>query len=129
MYLYVALALGLELVVWFVPSLIADAVTVSLIGFVLGPIYPIIMNQTGRVVPRWLLCGSIGWIAGFGHSGSAILPFITGAIASKTGIQTLQPLLVAMTATLPVLWFFIPSGKVPSVDAIQEPKIADDPVH
>ena len=36
--------------------------------------------------------GSIGWIAGFGQAGSALLPFMTGAIASKTGISSLQPL-------------------------------------
>ena len=83
---------SLELIVWLVPSLIGDAVAVSLIGAFLGPIYPILMNRAGRVVPRWLLSGSIGWIAGFGQAGSAILPFITGAIASKTGIRALQPL-------------------------------------
>lgn len=50
------------------------------------------MNYAGRVLPRWLLTGSIGWIAGFGQAGSAVFPFITGAIASKTGIKALQPL-------------------------------------
>jgi hypothetical protein len=55
------------------------------------------MNYAGRVLPRWLLTGSIGWIAGFGQAGSAVFPFITGAIASKTGIKALQPLYVAHT--------------------------------
>lgn len=36
--------------------------------------------------------GSIGWIAGCGQAGSALLPFITGAVASKSGIEVLQPL-------------------------------------
>ncbi|KAF7360331.1 MFS domain-containing protein [Mycena venus] len=108
MYLYALLTIGLELVVWFVPSLVGDAVAVSFIGVLLGPMYPIIMNQAGRIVPRWLLSGSIGWIAGFGHTGSAILPFISGAIASKTGIKTLQPFLISMMAFLPVLWAFVP---------------------
>ena len=65
---------------------------VSLVGVLLGPIYPIVMNNAGRVLPRRLLTGCIGWIAGFGQTGSAILPFITGAIASKAGIKSLQPL-------------------------------------
>ncbi|KAJ7927608.1 MFS general substrate transporter [Mycena leptocephala] len=108
LYIYAALAISLELVVWFVPSLIGDAVTVSLIGVLLGPIYPIVMNHAGRVVPRWLLSGSIGWIAGFGQTGSAILPFVTGAIASKTGIRTLQPFLISMMAMLPILWALVP---------------------
>jgi MFS family permease len=114
LYLYAVLAIGyfflthpsrpslipvypsLELVVWFVPSLIGGAVSVSLIGVVLGPMYPIVMNHAGRIVPRWLLSGSIGWIAGFGQAGSALFPFITGAIASKTGIKALQPLYVGL---------------------------------
>ncbi|KAJ6588922.1 MFS general substrate transporter [Mycena capillaripes] len=107
-YLYSVLAIGLELVVWFVPSLIGDAVAVSLVGVLLGPIYPITMNYAGRVLPRWLLTGSIGWIAGFGQAGSAVFPFITGAIASKTGIKTLQPVLVSMMAVMLVLWAVVP---------------------
>lgn len=82
----------LELVVWLVPSLIGDAVAVSFVGVVLGPMYPIVMSYAGRVLPRWLLGGCVGWIAGLGQAGSAILPFITGAVANKAGISTLQPM-------------------------------------
>ena len=83
---------SLELVVWFVPSLIGDAVAVSFVGMLLGPMYPITMNHAGRVLPPWVLTGAIGWIAGFGHSGSAVLPFMAGALSSKFGIKSLQPL-------------------------------------
>ncbi|KAF7351223.1 MFS domain-containing protein [Mycena sanguinolenta] len=108
LYLYSILAIGLELIVWLVPSLIGDAIAVSIVGVLLGPIYPITMNYTGRVLPRWLLTGSIGWIAGFGQAGSAVFPFITGAIASKTGIKALQPLLISMMSFMIVLWALIP---------------------
>jgi fucose permease len=80
------------MVIWFVPSLIGNAVAVSLVGMVLGPFYPIVMSQTGRVIPREVLSGSIGWIVGVGQAGSAVLPFITGALANKYGIIALQPL-------------------------------------
>ena len=83
---------SLELIVWLVPSLIGGAVAVSLVGVLLGPMYPMVMNHAGRVLPTRLLTGSIGWIAGFGQAGSAFLPFLTGALASKTGIKSLQPL-------------------------------------
>jgi fucose permease len=87
-----SLTRSLELVVWLVPSLIGGAVAVSLVGVLLGPIYPIVMNESRRILPRWLLTGCIGWIAGLGQTGSAALPFMTGAIASKTGIKSLHPL-------------------------------------
>ncbi|KAF7351269.1 MFS domain-containing protein [Mycena sanguinolenta] len=113
LYLYAVLAISLELIVWLVPSLIGGAVAVALIGVFLGPIYPIVMNHAGRVVPRWLLSGSIGWIAGFGQAGSALLPFITGAIASKAGIKALQPLLISMMAMFPVLWALVGHFSLP----------------
>ncbi|KIK69642.1 hypothetical protein GYMLUDRAFT_186853 [Collybiopsis luxurians FD-317 M1] len=110
LYLYSGLAIGLELIIWLVPSLVGDGVAIALIGCLLGPMYPITMNHTGRVLPRWLLTGSIGWIAGFGQAGSAVIPFMTGALANKFGITSLQPLLVSMMAFMTVLWALIPGG-------------------
>ncbi|KAJ7634866.1 MFS general substrate transporter [Roridomyces roridus] len=110
-YLYAGLAIGLEFVVWFVPSFVGGGVAVSCIGVVLGPIYPIIMNRVGRIIPRWLHSGSIGWVAGFGQAGSAVLPFISGAIASKSGIRALQPFIISMMSVLPVVWFFTPISR------------------
>jgi hypothetical protein len=63
--------------------------------------YPIAMNQTGRILPGPLLTASIGWIAGFGQAGGALLPFITGALAGSAGITTLQPLYVQPNTTVP----------------------------
>ena len=91
-FIYVALTIGLEVVVWLVPSLIGGAVAVSLVGLFLGPIYPIVMNHSGRILPPWLLTGCIGWITGFGTAGSAFWPFMTGLMANNHGIKTLQPL-------------------------------------
>ena len=91
-FLYVFLAIALELIVWLVPSLIGGAVAVSFVGLFLGPIYPIVMNHSGRILPPWLLTGCIGWIAGFGQAGSAFLPFLTGLLANREGIKSLQPL-------------------------------------
>ncbi|KXN81657.1 Bypass of stop codon protein 6 [Leucoagaricus sp. SymC.cos] len=101
----------LELIVWLVPSLIGGAVAVSIVGLILGPMYPIAMNHAGRVLPKWLLTGSIGWIAGFGQAGSAAFPFITGAISSKHGIRSLQPLLIAMMGCMMLLWYLVPAKR------------------
>ena len=92
LFIYALLAIGLELIVWLVPSLIGGGVAVSLVGVLLGPFFPIAMNQAGRILPAWLLTPSIGWIAGVSQAGSAVLPFITGALAQSKGIGSLQPL-------------------------------------
>ncbi|KAG9126757.1 hypothetical protein FRC07_002092 [Ceratobasidium sp. 392] len=87
-YLYSVLAIGLEMIIWFVPNIIGNAVAVALVELLLGyvgPFYPIAMNITGRTVPKWILIGSIGWIASLGQAGSAVFPFLTGALAQKVG--------------------------------------------
>lgn len=60
----------------------------------MGPIYPVLMNQSTGLLPKWLLTGCLGYIGGIGQAGSAVLPFITGLISSKFGIGSLQPLCV-----------------------------------
>jgi hypothetical protein len=56
--------------------------------------YPIAINHTSRIIPRPLVIGTIGWISACGAAGSSLLPFLTGAVASKFGIISLQPLYV-----------------------------------
>lgn len=83
---------SLELIVWLVPSLISYAISVSFLGLVLGPLYPIVISHAGTILPHSLFAGAVGWMAGCGQAGSAFVPLIAGAIASERGIWTLQPL-------------------------------------
>ena len=79
-YLYTIIVIGLELVVWLVPDIIGNAVAVSFVGLLLGPMYPIVMKVMSELVPKryancitpwdWLLNQTdriltpcIGWIA------------------------------------------------------------------
>ncbi|KAF9558509.1 MFS general substrate transporter [Agrocybe pediades] len=109
-FIYAFLALSLEFVVWFVPSLIGDAIAVSIVGLLLGPMFPIIMNQSKHIIPRRILTASIGWISGLGQAGSALFPFITGALAEKHGIKSLQPTLIGMIVAMACLWALVPSS-------------------
>lgn len=58
------------------------------------------MNEAARILPQWLLAGSMGWIAGFGQAGSAFFPFITGAISQRTTIRSFPPMLVIIITLL-----------------------------
>ena len=84
--------LRLVLVIWLVPSLVGNAVAVSLLGLFAGPMYPIMLNRAGRALPASIITGAVGWIAGVGTVGAALFPFVTGALASGFGVQSLQPL-------------------------------------
>ncbi|KAJ3726717.1 MFS general substrate transporter [Lentinula raphanica] len=110
-FLYVLLSIGLEITIWFVPSIIENAVAVSFIGALLGPLFPILVGYGARVLPPYLFTGGMGWITGVGTAGSAALPFITGILASKYGIKSLQPFLVAMMCTLVGIWAVVPKAR------------------
>jgi MFS family permease len=117
-YVYTTAALGLEMIVWFVPSLIGNAVAVSFVGVFIGPHYPIVISAVTKLIPRSHAGGAIGWIgtssplsarrypassdyahidpplacrvalsASFGQAGSAVFPFIVGAIAQQHGLE------------------------------------------
>ena len=82
----------MQFIIWFVPSLIGNAIAVAISGVFLGPIYPIVMNQAALILPPRLLTGCVSWIGGFGQAGSAFIPFVTGVLASTKGIESIQPL-------------------------------------
>ncbi|KAL1736056.1 major facilitator superfamily domain-containing protein [Schizophyllum commune] len=104
---YTLICIALEVTVWKVPSLIENAVAVAIIGLLLGPMYPIMVSQTRKALPPWLLAGGLGWIGGIGQSGSAVLPFITGVLSSRFGIGSLQPFVLSMLVVMGGTWFSI----------------------
>ncbi|TBU62665.1 hypothetical protein BD310DRAFT_1029840 [Dichomitus squalens] len=69
---------SLEGTICLIPSLIENAVAVSVVGLLLGPMFPILTN-----LPKWLMTGCAYNIAGVGQASSAVLPFLTGVLASK----------------------------------------------
>jgi MFS family permease len=52
--------------------------------------YPIMMNVTAAVIEPELAGGAIGYIAALGQCGSAVFPWITGALAGRYGVWALQ---------------------------------------
>ncbi|GAA5922828.1 hypothetical protein JCM3775_006151 [Rhodotorula graminis] len=108
-YGYLATAMGLEFVIWFRDDLISNAVVVGLIGVLLGPLYPVSISILSRVLPRRLHAPSIAACAAFGQTGSALFPFITGALAQRHSPAVLQPVMVALMAGMLILWTLVPS--------------------
>ncbi|KAH8083215.1 MFS general substrate transporter [Filobasidium floriforme] len=104
-YFYLSCAVGLHFVVWFVPSVIGNAVAVSIIGVLLGPIYPIVMNACAKIFPVGIVTGAIGFVASFGAAGGAIFPFATGALADRFSIKVMQPCILALMLVCVITWF------------------------
>ncbi|KAF8309134.1 MFS general substrate transporter, partial [Clavulina sp. PMI_390] len=70
---YTSACIGLQISVWFAKSLMVLVLA--------------------RFVPPSFMGGVVGWIACLAATGSAVFPFIVGAMSSKFGIWVQQPLL------------------------------------
>ncbi|KAF7325470.1 MFS domain-containing protein [Mycena kentingensis (nom. inval.)] len=99
-YLYIVACIGLEFIIWFVPSFVASAIAVAFIGFFFGPVFPITVNHTARILPPRILTPTISWLAAVGSAGSSVLPLIAGAIAGKVGFKSMQPLTIGTLALI-----------------------------
>ncbi|KAH0569224.1 hypothetical protein GP486_000041 [Trichoglossum hirsutum] len=110
--LFVALmvvgAIVFELLVWLVPNVIGDAVAVSLVGLLLGPIYPCAMHVFSRLLPRQIQVTSLSFISATGSSGGAIAPFTTGAMAQVLGTYVLHPVCIGLFVAMEGSWFLLP---------------------
>ncbi|GAA6059956.1 hypothetical protein JCM10212_001305 [Sporobolomyces blumeae] len=108
-YFYLALALSLEFAIWFADSLVGNAVVVAIIGFLIAPIYPIVMSLVTKILPRKFHGPSIAGIASFGQTGSAVFPFLIGALSQKFSPKVLQPVMVVLFGVQFALWFLLPN--------------------
>ncbi|KAF9894361.1 hypothetical protein FE257_007864 [Aspergillus nanangensis] len=107
-FIYIALAIALQLMFWLIPSIVVNAVTICFLGFFIGPFYPVGLYVLSESIPPELHVGAIGFAASLGQAGSAAFPFMTGAIASKAGVQVLQPIMVGLLVGIAIFWAFIP---------------------
>lgn len=105
---YLGLAIGLELIYWLVPSFVVSAVAVALLGFVFGPLYPAAAILVMKLLPQHLHITAITVSTTLGDSGGAMFPFAVGAIAQVKGVQVLQPIIMALLATISIVWLLLP---------------------
>ncbi|RFU32088.1 hypothetical protein B7463_g4277, partial [Scytalidium lignicola] len=104
-------AMIFEFLVWFVPNVIGDAVAVSIVGLLLGPVYPCAASLFLRSISRKDQVSSLGVISAFGSSGGALAPFMTGILAQAVGTFVLHPIVIALFTFMLVLWLFIPDTR------------------
>ncbi|KAL4802965.1 major facilitator superfamily domain-containing protein [Aspergillus unguis] len=107
-FIYLALALAFQLMFWLIPSILVNAISVCLLGFFIGPFYPVGLYVLTQVIPQDLHLGAIGFTASFGSIGCAAFPFMTGAIASRAGVEVLQPIMIGLLIGLGIFWALVP---------------------
>ncbi|KAL4927311.1 putative MFS efflux transporter [Aspergillus undulatus] len=104
-------SLAFQPVLWFVPSIVGNAVAVAIIGLLLGPVYPCAMAVFSRALPRDLQLTSLGVVSSAGSSGGAVAPLATGLVSRKTGVWVLHPICVGLYGVMLGAWVCLPRGK------------------
>lgn len=111
MYLCSAGVLVLQLLAWLVPNVIGDAVSVALLGLLLGPVYPCAQTVFARLLPRAIQVPAIGFISSAGSSGGAVVPFLTGLLAQKVGPFVLHPVCLGFYVVMIACWAAMPQSR------------------
>ncbi|ORY71693.1 MFS transporter [Pseudomassariella vexata] len=109
---YSTICVGLQLVFWLQPNIVASATALSLMGFFFGPFFATGMSVASKIFPKKHQSAAIGLIFVLAQAGGAIFPSITGLIAtSQAGVGVLQPVVLALIIAGGVCWWLVP--KVP----------------
>ncbi|CEF83101.1 unnamed protein product [Fusarium graminearum] len=103
-----AVCLIFHLLFWLVPNLVASAVAFSFMGFFFGPFFATGMSVASRMFPRKIQSMALGLVFVLAQAGAAIFPSVTGLIATRAGVQVLQPVILGLIIGGAVCWWFIP---------------------
>lgn len=101
-------AAAFQLLAWFLPNVIGDGVAVSIVGLLLGPVYPCSMAIFSRLLSRSIQMSSLSIISAMGSSGGAVAPFVTGIMAQKFGTVVLHPIVLVLLAVMEASWLALP---------------------
>ncbi|MCJ1455150.1 hypothetical protein MMC28_005504 [Mycoblastus sanguinarius] len=101
-------AAAFQLLVWLVPNVIGEAVAVSIVGLLLGPIYPCATAVFSKLIPKRLQMSSLAAVSALGSSGGAVAPFFTGLLAQRFGTWVLHPICIGLFAAMVGSWVMLP---------------------
>lgn len=103
-------AIAFQILVWLVPNIVGNAVAVSIVGLLLGPIYPCAAAVFMRGMSHREAYSGMSTISACGSLGGAVAPFVTGLLAQAVGTFVLHPIVIALFVVMLICWYAIPTG-------------------
>ncbi|KAA1473487.1 MFS general substrate transporter [Dentipellis sp. KUC8613] len=107
-FVYLAIAIGLEAIAWAVPVLASTAIATALVGLAISTFYTAAITMGGRLLPRAMHADAFSLMSSVGQSGSALFPLLVGVISSKKGIWVVEPTVLALLGAQGAFWFLVP---------------------
>ncbi|KAH6614616.1 major facilitator superfamily domain-containing protein [Chaetomium sp. MPI-SDFR-AT-0129] len=108
---YAVLCVGLQLLFWLVPNIIAASVAVSFLGFFSGPFFATGISVGSKLFPPHIHSTALALVFVIGQIGGSAFPIVTGVLATRVGVSVLQPILVGLYVATAVSWLLIPRPK------------------
>ncbi|KAK4141532.1 uncharacterized protein C8A04DRAFT_39036 [Dichotomopilus funicola] len=108
---YAVLCVGLQLLFWLVPNIIAASVAVSFLGFFSGPFFATGISVGSKLFPSHIHSTALALVFVIGQIGGSAFPIVTGVLATRVGVSVLQPILVGLYVATAVSWLLIPRPK------------------
>ncbi|KAJ1708132.1 hypothetical protein G4B11_008606 [Aspergillus flavus] len=97
-------SVAFQVMTWLIPNVIGDAVAVSIVGLLLGPVYPCATAVFSKLLPRSMQMSSLSFISALGSSGGAVSPFFTGLLAQNVGTFVLHPICIGLYGVMLTGW-------------------------
>lgn len=104
----VAGAVAFQLMTWLIPNVIGEAVSVAILGLLLGPVYPSATAVFTKLLPKSMHISSLSFISALGSSGGAVSPFFTGLLAQNVGTMVLHPICIGLYGVMASSWLLLP---------------------
>ena len=107
------LSIVLVILTWVIPTILVEAVFVSIAGVFIGPNYPLLITFAALpgLIPRKIQVVSITIMTAFGSTGGALFPFIVGVLLQKVGTFVVLPVFIALYSTMVFLWMMLPNSE------------------
>ncbi|KAH6975233.1 major facilitator superfamily domain-containing protein [Ilyonectria sp. MPI-CAGE-AT-0026] len=110
-FIFSILCIGLQVLFWLVPSIIAASISISLLGFFMGPYFATGMSISSKLFSPRIQPTALAFVFVFAQMGGCFFPIITGLIAARAGVAVLQPILCGLLTATSISWLFVPKPK------------------
>ncbi|KAK2045746.1 major facilitator superfamily transporter [Colletotrichum somersetense] len=81
-----------------------SVLSMSLVGFCMGPLFPSCIVELVKLLPKGLHVGAVSFVASVGQIGGAVLPYVLGVITQAIGLWMFPYMLLAQFSVMLLIW-------------------------
>ncbi|KAF7557842.1 hypothetical protein G7Z17_g358 [Cylindrodendrum hubeiense] len=99
-FIFSVLSIGLQVLFWLIPNIIAASISISLLGFFMGPFFATGISVGSKLFSPRLQSTALAFVFVFAQLGGCFFPIVTGLIAARAGVAAVGHKIVEATPRL-----------------------------